>query len=236
MHREGNGRTRTAGLHNPELRNQILSSAPGNYVSVLYNRLLQPIADLFELMDSSGPRGPNDFQASEPENGYSSAIVVLSVLALESALNRVRHVRNENERVSPIETLRNLRAGELADDVEELFVLRDIIAHNHIWQERIRTNNEHKTQLLSAELSSGYGDRKYSKVVDMETRLTRRLKLDVVPIRIHRATAVVVLKTCVASFHFLEGSGGNYLPLASASVLLRDGRELPFCSWVEALR
>lgn len=69
-----------------------------NYVSVLFVHLLQPIFDLFELLEQSNPKGPNEVQAGMLENGYAVSVVVISALVVESALNRTRYVRNELQR------------------------------------------------------------------------------------------------------------------------------------------
>lgn len=107
-----------------------------NYVSVLFGSLLQPIVDLFDLMEQKGPTGPNDVQAPRDENGYSVSIAVLVALVIESACNRVRYVLGDADRKSAVQTLTDLSAGEMADDVEELFVLRDA-SHTIIFGRRL---------------------------------------------------------------------------------------------------
>lgn len=73
-------------------------------------------------------------------------------------------------------------------------MLRDIIAHDHIWTAAVRWDDNSGIALDSIEKLAPYGDQKFNRVVDLKTRLTRRLHLDAFPNRIHRATAVVVLK------------------------------------------
>src|SRR6266436_4041057 len=111
-----------------------MMQTPYGYVTVLFGNLLQPIVDLFHRMAQSEPRGPSEVQASRAENGYAASIVVLTVLVIESVCNRVRYVSGNTTCLGAVHTLRGLNAGELADDVEELFVLRDVIAHNHLWE------------------------------------------------------------------------------------------------------
>ena len=134
-----------------------------NYVSVLFGSLLQPIVDLFDLMEQKGPTGPNDVQAPRDENGYSVSIAVLVALVIESACNRVRYVLGDADRKSAVQTLTDLSAGGLADDVEELFVLRDAIAHNHIWEATVAGDDTKGLALISATLRAGYGDDKFNR-------------------------------------------------------------------------
>jgi len=63
--------------------------------------------------------------------------------------------------------------------------------------------------LDSAQMLAAYGDQKFSRVVDLATRLTRRLNLDAFPNRIRRATAVAVLKKTVGFSGFWKDSIAN---------------------------
>ena len=69
--------------------------ATHNYGSVPFANLLQPIVDLFDLMEQKEPKGPNEVQASKAENGYAASIAVLTAIVIESVCNRVRYVRGD---------------------------------------------------------------------------------------------------------------------------------------------
>ena len=56
-----------------------------NYVSVLFVNLLQPVFDLFNLLEQCDPKGPNEVQPGGPENGYAVSVIVLAALIVESA-------------------------------------------------------------------------------------------------------------------------------------------------------
>jgi hypothetical protein len=206
-----------------------------NYVSVLFVNLLQPIFDLFELLEQSDPKGPNEVQAGMLENGYAVSVIVLSALVVESALNRTRYVRNEPKRESAVDTLKRLSAGDLAHEIEEVFVLRDIIAHNHIWTAATRWDDSSGMALDSAEKLSAYGDDKFNRVVDSGTRATRRLHLDAFPTRIHRATATTVLKKTVEALKFLERLDRRYVYLSQPWHVTRGNKLVPFYKWVDGL-
>jgi hypothetical protein len=206
-----------------------------NYVSVLFVNLLQPIFDLFELLEHSDPKGPNEVQAGMLENGYAVSVIILSALIVESALNRTRYVRNEHQREGAIDTLKRLGTGDLASDIEEVFVLRDIIAHNHIWTAAMRWDDNSGMALDSAEKLPVYGDQKFNRVVDSTTRSTRRLHLDAFPNRIHRATAIAVLKKSVEVLKFLEGVDRRYVYLSQPWHVTRGKQLVPFYKWVDGL-
>ena len=82
--------------------------------------------------------------------------------------------------------------------------MRDAIAHAHLWKAKIFwTENDLRFAEPPMRLPS-YGDKKFHRIVDVDSRTTSQLKLDVFPTRIHRATAVVALKECAEALGFLE--------------------------------
>jgi hypothetical protein len=101
-----------------------------NYVSVLFANLLQPIVDLFDLMEQKEPKGPNEVQASKAENGYAASIAVLTALVIESVCNRVRYVRDAADRAGAVPTLKKLSAPDMLphEEVEDWFARRDGLA------------------------------------------------------------------------------------------------------------
>jgi len=182
-----------------------MAQTPYNYVSVLFASLLQPIVDLFDLMEQKAPKGPNEVQASTVENGYGAAIAVLTVLVIESVCNRVRYVRGDAARKGAVHPLRGLKAGGLADDVDELFVLRDVIAHNHLWEATIAADDAKGLALVSATKRSRLTCRQVNGTIKLLVAVARP-HLDVFPARIHRQTAIVALRKCVEVLRFLENS------------------------------
>lgn len=209
-------------------------STAHNYVSVLWASLLQPIVDLFDLMEKIGPKGPNEVRASMAENGYAASIAILTALVVESVCNRVRYERGDPDRKGAVQTLRELQAAGLADDVEELFVLRDAIAHNHMWEATIANDETKGLVLVSATKRPGYGDDKFDRTVDLETRQTRRLQLDVFPNRIHRQTAVVAIRKCAEVLRFLEDTNIRFLGYTDPHVVWRS-RPMAFYRWADDL-
>lgn len=206
-----------------------------NYVSVIFQAFLQPIVDLFDLMEQKQPKEPNQVQASRAENGYAASIAVLAALVIESVCNRTRYVRNDNDRKESAQTLRDLGAVDLADEVEEIFVLRDVIAHNHIWEANIADDDKEGLILLSASKREGYGDAKFDRAVDLETRQTRRLRLDVFPNRVHRQTAVVVIQKCAEVLRFVEKVNFKFLGSADPYVTWQN-RRVAFYKWADDRR
>ena len=67
------------------------------YISVIGDKLFQPILDLMEKLSLIRLGRPNEVQTSPAENGYSVAVVLLAVVMLESIVVCVRALRRETE-------------------------------------------------------------------------------------------------------------------------------------------
>jgi hypothetical protein len=196
-------------------------------------RLLQPIADLCEQLLRLPFGQPNEVQASPRENGYAVSIVALTAFLVEGACGRARYVAGLKQKRYSVatETLSEFGASDLADRVEEIFVVRDAVAHGHLWTARVSPDvrfTRQPTQL------PGYGDGKFKKIVDLDSRTTRQLKLDVFPTRVDRRTAIAVIKESAQALKFLESIDRNFVYLTPQQVKF-EGNLVPFYTWVREL-
>ncbi len=206
-----------------------------DYVSAVFVHLLQPISDLCERMLQLHSGEPNEVQAAPRENGYAVSIIALAAFLLEGACARARYVSGSGKkRASAVDTLRNLGEDDIADKIEEIFVVRDAIAHSHLWSAKIYwTGNDLRFAQPPARLP-GYGDTKFDKNVDLASRTTRKLKLDVFPNRIDRLTAIIALKECAKALEFLESKNRDFGYLTPQDVRF-EGKLVPFYRWVREL-
>src|SRR5690606_34218681 len=132
------------------------------------------------------------------------------VLLIESVINRIQYLRGENPLKKPIKFVRDtFPTNGFADYLEELFVVRDVIAHNHIWEAQIFWDENYDLKLISANLSAGYGDNKFNQVVDPKSRSTKLLKINLFPTRISKQDCVITLKRAVEFLLFLENQDRN---------------------------
>jgi hypothetical protein len=182
-----------------------------DYVSVVGPRLVQPVIDLIEKLESLSATEPNEVQSSPTENGCSCAVVVLSALVLESALNRTRYLRNDASEPPHVADYFKMISSDqdLALDVNEVFAIRDAIVHNHLWEAKI---DPVAMKFISPpELLPGYGGKRFQGVMDGKTRLSRKLNL--FPSRICRRDAYIVFKTVGRALIALEKMDSNYFPI-----------------------
>jgi hypothetical protein len=175
------------------------------YLPIIGSNYFYPILKLFEELNNFNSLNTCDVQVSVMENGYSASIIGLSVFCLESYLNRTRQIMIDLNRYNcpnkgevVLKYFENaFDSKELTGKLKELFILRDIIAHNHIWDVKIFTNTKglrfaDEPQHLGEPL---YGDKKFREIYKQsKNRLTPILKLNLFPTKIGKSDAITVLK------------------------------------------
>jgi hypothetical protein len=184
------------------------------YVSVVGYHLIQPLLDLVEKLESLPAAEPNEVLTVPPENGYSCAVILFTTILLASVLIRTRYVRDDASDTHVADFFRKISPNQdLAHDVNEIFAIRDAIVHNHLWKGEIDPVTMKFTS--PPELLPGYGEgKRFEAVMDPKTRLSRRLKLNLLPPRISRRDAYIVFKTAVRALEQLEKMDRRYVRLA----------------------
>jgi hypothetical protein len=205
------------------------------YVSATFQHLVEPITALYQQMVKRGTAAPTEVQASPAENGYAIAIVALVAFLIEGACAKARYVKNNTKRISAVETLKWLGDANLASDVEEVFVVRDAVAHSHLWLANVSWQPDDLIFVDSPQKLPQYGDAKLTRSVDMANRTTRRLNLDVFPNRIRRHTAVLAIKQGARVLQFLESIDRNMAYLSPVHVFV-NGKHMRFFQWVDTLQ
>ena len=207
-----------------------------DYITAVFLHYLQPIADLCERMLDQCSGEPNEVQTSVRENGYAISVISLTAFFFEGACGRARYfagLDQEGKRWSAAQTLGAFGENALAEKIEEIFVVRHAIAHAHLWKAKVDEIDMRFTEPPTR--LPGYGDKNFDKVVDLNSRTTRKLKLDVFPPRIHRRTAIITLKECAQALEALESRHKEvFLPLAHQSVRFRR-KFVRFYKWVREL-
>jgi len=205
--------------------------ATSGYVSIIGENWIRPIVAVWQELKGLPARPPNEVQTGALENGHSVAIVAMASFMVESYLRRMKYIlreRNELEdtlaKAKLVKFFRSAFAdSSLADDLEELFVARDVVVHNHLWDGEIRWTDqgmefvgtpEHDRQLS--------GDRKFDKVIDRGKRTTRRLGLNLFPTRVWREDAKKCMRIACEVLLQLEEKDRNFCYISHQHVLLND--------------
>jgi hypothetical protein len=182
-------------------------------VTIIGSDYFEPIADLLDKLLSLSTQDPNEVKASNREVGYSASVIVLLVLLLESYAMRVRYI---NRTTIPIKKtpvhqyLKSLYSDfDMTHEVKEVFIVRDVIAHNHLWEIEFTWEDESEMKLLKAEKEASSGDDKYRDHVDVSSRKTTTLGLNVVPVKIGKRDVYEVFQTVWKTLLFLENKDRN---------------------------
>ncbi len=194
-----------------------MTSSSVGIISVIGINLLEPILALVEKLESMPLVEPNEVQVGPQENGYSCAIVTLTALLLESAINRTKYVRHENNRDDAVEYFSKVTSDiELAKDIDEVIAVRDAVVHNHLWEADVDWGENFRLKFNKApKLLKGFGNTRLRRVMDPRTRLSRRLKLHLFPIRIWRMDAYVSLRVLERALEALEAKDANYFAITN---------------------
>lgn len=195
-----------------------MTNPESGYISVIGTRYLYPIASLLEELLNLEGKEPNEVQVGGPENGYSIGIITLLVLMVESFMNRIKHLEDIDSRQQLEDFLENY-CPELASQMMDVFVIRDVVVHNHLWEEKIYWDGEgHLKFTAPPKKKDGYGDKKYKKNVDQEVRKTKKLGLNIVPTRIGKRDALIVLRTVAHYLSCLEKIDRNYCYISNEHI------------------
>ena len=113
--------------------------------------------------------------------------------------------------------------SRLSDKLKELFVVWDVIAHNHIWKAKIKYDQNYSLKLVSASLLEDYGDPKFRSTIDTKEKKSKLLRINLFPTRICWSDVVIVLKTALEIMLFLEAKDRRYVYVSEEYVEFNNG-------------
>ncbi len=187
-----------------------------NIITVVGSSYYQPIADLIQRLLAHERLGATTVKRGYRENGYSSAIILLLVVAFESYVTRVSYLQRQlskdgnpkMKRTSVPDYLTQLRKSfTLQKSLTEVFVLRDVLAHNHLWTLTMSYHESKHLILRRAVKDTEFGDYKYDVSVNSKIRRTSVLGLNVVPTSVGLREVAKVFDVLWRAFRFLEMGG-----------------------------
>jgi hypothetical protein len=178
-------------------------------VTIIGSAYFEPISILLERLEKYDQDNASEVQSGHFVNGFSSSICLLAVVCLESYVMRVRYINNAsgadlNKRSVPAYLLNVYQDFPYENEIYEIFILRDIIAHNHLWEVSFSWD-EDINMALDSIVKLSFGDTKYKQHVDVSNNKTRKLGLNINPIRIDATDSKKVLQAMWRILIFLEG-------------------------------
>lgn len=182
-----------------------------NYITVIGPNLMQPICTMLEKLIEL-PKEEGETMSRRPdERGYSISICLLLAVMTESFIMRARYLNSQNPASSertPAKFISTKYPGlSLLDELVEIFIIRDVIAHNHLWKIESTGDTNIWMDLLNKEidpLTEIQMDKKYNQLVDVDSGTTKNLGLHVIPTQINRTDVVKVLKVVIDTLKYID--------------------------------
>ncbi|MES2208888.1 MAG: hypothetical protein V4515_01720 [Chloroflexota bacterium] len=178
------------------------------------------------LLRPAGPWAPIDGPKGGWENAHSMAVIAMGTFAIESFVGRVAEPNEDALRA--LIRIATSAGRPPPDHIREVFVLRDVLVHGHVWQisdEVTLTDDSHAIRTISRELSRGRKDKKYLETVDPDLGLTKPRGLHVIPSYIGRREAAAVLNTNLRLADMLANMrsiGDTWLRVGDSIAILRS--------------
>ena len=187
-------------------------------LTIIGDSYFEPICTLLERLEKFNEQ-MNDVQSGFFVNGFAASICLLAVACLESYVMRVRFIQNASQKdfdrtpvVNYLPTL--YRYFPFKDELTEIYILRDIIIHNHVWELGFVWEEDGMSVTSAKKRSTG--DQKYLNNVDESARKTKVLGLAVNPIKVGNAEVEKVLQTMWKILIFLEQEDRNQCYVSAA--------------------
>lgn len=207
-------------------------SHPELIISVIGTQFYQPIADLISTLVGRPYQKPDRVGSNYYEGGYAAAIILLLAASVESLIQRDRYfyrIAKPSSKPSGVASdysksvLRYRRYRHL----EELFEVRNSIAHNHLWEIEFTTPSEGGRQHRQSQVVSG--THRLRAIPPPTTRIprTKHLRLNLQPGRLDRSDVAKALAACLHFLSHLSSHGQRPIRLTTETVGFK-GKRLPF--------
>jgi hypothetical protein len=202
---------------------------------------MQPVCTLCEKLFAL-PIAEGEVISRHPdERGYATSICLLLAIMTESFIMRARYLNSDK----PSSSERNItkfittRYPDLSktDELKEIFVLRDTIAHNHLWEIESKSDTNIWTELLKKEiapLTDQWTDKKYELLVNTNNGTTKKLELHVIPTQINRTDVVKVLNEVAEILAQIDNKENFALGFSNNYVMFR-GNYINFLQAVNSI-
>ncbi len=179
------------------VRDEVLSVLGAEWIMAL-----QPHLDV--LMALEHPADEEASLVSPIECSHAIAAISMLAFAIESLGARLAVTGRLSGNI-PEAIITSLPDNDWQQEVTELFVVRNVVTHNHVW--RLGISADAAWEAITVDASEHlFGDRdrrNYRAAVDQGADRTKRLRLHVVPTGLRRSDVARALGTAVRTFDHL---------------------------------
>jgi len=154
--------------------------------------VLPPLVEKASVFYNQRPT--NRTQPILGENAYASAAIILTAISIESYANTIFYYENVqpgNDIPKELSEILHTNQPSLPQDylkalLDEVYVLRNVIAHGHLYETEFRLGQNIKApaRTMSLEPRLGKANPRWKNSVNIVTRRTRKLGLNIRPVLI----------------------------------------------------
>jgi hypothetical protein len=203
---------------------------PDRVVTVIGTQIFAPIAYLLDRMLARPFRNSDPVSSNYHEGGYAASIILLLAVVVESMVARDRHFNKKavGKQGLPVpEYMKEVHRFRSYQRLSELFVLRDAIAHNHVWLLNYLWSEGKRRKLTSAVRTTWSGNRRLEKRLNPNTFRTKVLRANVIPDRMDRKDVYAALAVSLSVLAVLAKRGANPVTVTNSIVGFK-GQLVPF--------
>jgi hypothetical protein len=170
---------------------KLITPIGAGFVELIVPYLMKEAFGAYAKRDFTKP----SFQVSPWENSHAGAAIVLTAVAIEAYRNRIYYL--EKEKISASvprdigkifarnEKLLDFPGEKLESIVSEVFIVRDVVVHSHIYELHVALSHKNWDMVnYTQQKLNEYGDSKFERSVNLRTGRTRLMGFDVQPLRI----------------------------------------------------
>jgi hypothetical protein len=175
---------------------ELITIVGTSYLELIVPEFLEKSFEAYSKKDFS----KKQFQVSIYENAFATAGIVLTAIGIESYRNRIyaldrKIVKKVASDISSIFFDKNDKfpVEKFENHLNEIFVVRDVIVHNHVYNVKVKFDEEWEMTGHTQALIKGYGDDKFKKLVNTRAKKTKDLLLNIQPSKIGFEDLFVVL-------------------------------------------
>ena len=202
---------------------------PEMNISVLASKFQQPITDLVLKLIARPYAKSDRVGANFYECGYAASAIILVVAMLESMIQRDRYfLKIDCPTSKPTDIAHqylktNLKYRRSAR-IQELFELRNSLAHNHLWEvEYTWPNNGGRQHKKSTLVPKAHRLSAIPKATARVPR-TKIVGFNILPSRVDRTDLTKALAVAIDLLEFLGEKGRNPINIARSTIVLPKSR------------
>lgn len=194
-------------------------------ITIVGSSYYQPIGDLVDKLAATAINRAVESKVGHLENGYAAACVVLLVALLESFTSRVRFKRSSEVKGTPAipDMLVSLFPTlPTRDVINEVFLLRNIVVHNHLWHLDVSDDQQPDPRTIAMPRDLGFSvNKSYDTLVDTDSRRTVNLRLSAVPTWVGVSDVRSVFETVWRTLEHMHQINYDHTPLAGRRIRFR---------------